>query len=110
MTTRSSFGARRMYSIASLGRSRTGAVNDQPCAWQTASRILRRHDASMAFRDHGASAPADRLLLQSGMSRFGSNSSLVPSPVQVGQAPWGELNEKLRGSSSSIVNPSYGQL
>ena len=33
-------------------------------------------------------------------------TSCVPIPVQVGQAPWGELKEKLRGSSSSIVVPS----
>src|SRR2546426_7214697 len=110
MTTRSSLGARRTYSSASSGRSRTGAVNDQPWALVTASRIRSRHDASIALRDHGASAPADRLLFRSGMRRFGSNSSLVPSPVHVGQAPCGELNEKLRGSSSSIVKPSYGQL
>ena len=40
----------------------------------------------------------------------GSISSFDPSPVQAGQAPCGELNEKLRGSSSSTVKPSYGQL
>ncbi len=33
-------------------------------------------------------------------------TSWVPIPVQVGQAPCGELKEKLRGSSSSIVVPS----
>ena len=44
------------------------------------------------------------------MSSAGSISSCVPRPVHAGQAPWGELKEKLRGSSSSIVKPSYGQL
>ena len=44
------------------------------------------------------------------MTRSGSISSRVPRPVQAGQAPCGELNENVRGSSSSTVNPSYGQL
>ena len=35
-------------------------------------------------------------------------TSRVPRPVHVGHAPCGELNEKLRGSSSSIIVPSYG--
>ena len=75
-----------------------------------ASRILSRHDASFGIRAHGTSAPVARLLDRSGMTSSGSISSLVPSPVQAGQAPCGELNEKLRGSSSSTVKPSYGQL
>ena len=37
-------------------------------------------------------------------------TSCVPRPVQVGHAPCGELNENDRGSSSSIIVPSYGQL
>ena len=48
----------------------------------------------------------DRVL--SGTTRSGSISRRVPSPVQAGQAPWGELNEKLRGSSSSIVKSVVG--
>ncbi len=39
----------------------------------------------------------------------GSNSSLVPRPVQSGQAPWGELKEKLRGSISPKLMPQKGQ-
>jgi hypothetical protein len=45
---------------------------------------------------------------RSGRTSAGSISRRVPIPVQVGHAPCGELNEKLRGSSSSIVVPSYG--
>ena len=44
------------------------------------------------------------------MTRSGSISRRLPMPVQAGQAPWGELKLKLRGSSSSTVVPSYGQL
>jgi hypothetical protein len=51
-----------------------------------------------------------RLFSGCGISSAGSISSLVPNPVHVGHAPCGELKEKVRGSSSSIVKPSYGQL
>src|SRR5512144_2109570 len=99
-----------MYSIASGGRSLTGFLKSQPWAAQIASRIFSRHDASFGIFAHGTRAPAARLFVLSGITRSGSISSRVPSPVQAGHAPWGELNEKLRGSSSSIVNPSYGQV
>ena len=32
----------------------------------------------------------------------------MPRPVQSGQAPHGELNEKLRGSSSGTLVPQFG--
>ena len=38
-----------------------------------------------------------------------SNSVLNPSPVQQGHAPNGLLNEKLRGSISSMLIPQSGQ-
>ncbi len=78
-------------------------MKSQPCAAQIASRILSRHEASVGIRAHGTSAPVAMLFERSGMTRSGSISSLVPRPVQPGQAPCGELNEKLRGSSSSAV-------
>src|SRR6478609_9851667 len=99
-----------MYSMASAGRSRTAALKSQPCDFATASRIFNRHDDSVGSFAHGTSAPCAIDFDLSGMTRSGSISSWVPRPVQVGHAPCGELNEKLRGSSSSIVNPSYGQL
>ena len=68
--------------------------------------IFWRQLASVGIRAHGTAAPVMTLLLLSGRTSSGSISSLVPSPVHVGQAPCGELNEKLRGSSSSIVVPS----
>ena len=82
----------------------------QPCSPKIASRIFIRHEASVGILAHGTRAPPATLLARSGITRSGSMTSWVPIPVQVGQAPWGELNEKLRGSSSSIVVPSYGQL
>ena len=76
----------------------------------TASMIFIRHEASVDNRPPMPRAPCPRLLSGFGMSSAGSISSFVPRPVHVGHAPCGELNEKFRGSSSSIVKPSYGQL
>ena len=39
----------------------------------------------------------------------GSISSWAPRPVQRGQAPWGALKEKMRGSSSGSETPCSGQ-
>src|ERR687885_771214 len=44
----------------------------------------------------------------SGTSRSGSISCWAPSPVQRGQAPCGELKEKIRGSSSGSETPCSG--
>src|SRR3989338_250432 len=35
---------------------------------------------------------------------------LVPRPLHSGHAPYGELNEKSRGSTSGKENPSYGHI
>ena len=43
------------------------------------------------------------------MISSGSNSSLTPRPVHSGQAPCGELNEKLRGSISPRLIPQCAQ-
>src|SRR5260370_11811151 len=58
---------------------------------------------------HGAIAPSPSVLAGSGTTSPGSTSILVPSPVQSGQAPHGELNENDRGSSSSNDRSSYRQ-
>ena len=88
----------------------TGTSIRQPRDAKIASVIFIRHEISVGILFQGTSAPALMLRDLSGMTRSGSMTSCVPRPVQVGQAPCGELNEKLRGSSSSIVVPSYGQL
>ena len=64
----------------------------------------------MGIRDQATSAPSLMLFERSGISRSGSISSRVPRPVHAGQAPCGELNENERGSRSSMIVPSYGQL
>ena len=50
---------------------------------------------------HGAMAPSFSDRSGSGMTSSGSTSNVVPRPSHVAQAPYGELNEKLRGASSS---------
>ena len=82
----------------------------QPRDANTASVIFIRQLISVGILFQGASAPARIDFERSGMTIAGSMTSWVPRPVQVGHAPCGELNENERGSSSSIIVPSYGQL
>src|SRR5581483_10078382 len=58
---------------------------------------------------HGAIAPSPIESVGSGTTRSGSISICEPKPVQRGQAPCGELNEKIRGSSSARLGPWIGQ-
>ena len=46
----------------------------------------------------GRDGPFDDAEVRSGTISSGSGSTCVPSPVHTGQAPCGELNEKVRGS------------
>ena len=59
--------------------------------------------------DHGAIAPSLSESESSGTTNSSSTSSLVPIPVQSGQAPNGELKENERGSISSKDNPQSWQ-
>ena len=55
--------------------------------------------------DQGRIAPSLSVSDGSGTISSGSISICEPSPVQRGQAPWGELKENIRGSSSGIEVP-----
>jgi hypothetical protein len=55
-------------------------------------------------------APSPSVLAGSGTTRSASTRSRLPNPSQPVQAPYGELNEKCRGSSSSIAVPHLGQV
>src|SRR5208282_3101641 len=57
----------------------------------------------------GASAPSPIDSVAFGTTSSGSISICEPSPVQRSQAPWGELNEKILGSSSVSDGPCSGQ-
>ena len=58
---------------------------------------------------HGQMAPSRSDSALSGTTRSASNFSSVPRPSHFGQAPAGALNEKMRGSISSMVKPETGQ-
>ena len=59
--------------------------------------------------DMAAMAPSAKLLFLSGRISSQSYSRLMPRPPQVGQAPYGALNEKRRGSISGRLMPQSGQ-
>ena len=50
---------------------------------------------------HGEMAPSFTDRSGFGTTSSGSTSKVVPSPSQCSHAPYGELNEKFRGASSS---------
>ena len=63
--------------------------------------IRRKYCAVVLPVAHGAIAPSVSERSSSGMTSDSSTLSLVPIPSHAGQAPNGELNEKVRGSISS---------
>ena len=60
-------------------------------------------------RFQGCSAPSASERVGSGTTSSGSITRWKPSPWQRSQAPWGELKEKIRGSSSGIEVPQLRQ-
>jgi hypothetical protein len=58
---------------------------------------------------HGRTTPSSTDRSGSPSTSSGSTVSWVPSPEQVSQAPYGELNEKLRGASWSKLSVQCGQ-
>ena len=55
-------------------------------------------------------APSVSVFAGSGTTRSASTRIRLPSPSHPAQAPYGELNEKWRGSSSSTAVPQLGQV
>src|SRR5436190_12172768 len=82
-----------------------GVSRSNPWASPTACRT--RYQYSRLFDAQGAMAPSLMDRSESGTTSSGSTSRRVPSPSHVGQAPYGELNEKLRGANSSNESPQY---
>ena len=81
-----------------------GASMSMP--WDSATESSMRVKYCVWAVRHGAMAPAFSDSSTSGMTSSGSISNVVPRPSHVGQAPYGELNEKLRGAGSSKLRPS----
>src|SRR5919106_6461336 len=97
----------RMISLARADSRRHGVSSEKPCASAVASST--RFQYSSLAEANGETAPSLMERSGSGTTSSGSTSSLVPSPSQVVQAPYGELNEKFRGWSSSNDRPSNVQ-
>ena len=76
-----------------------GASASTPSSSATAS--TRRLKYWLRPLAHGAMAPSASDRSRLGTTSSGSTSKRVPRPSQVSHAPYGELNEKLRGASSS---------
>ena len=70
-------------------------------SWFSATDSSMRVKYWVCALRHGAIAPSMSDISPSGMMSSGSTSKVVPSPSQVTHAPYGELNEKLRGAGSS---------
>jgi hypothetical protein len=87
-----------------LGSFLQGVRVEKPLVAATASST--RSQYSIRPLDQGASAPSSIDRSGSGTTSAGSTSSRTPRPSQVWHAPYGELNEKFRGCSSSKDSPS----
>src|SRR2546425_8714745 len=77
--------------------------------WRLAStaRVCRKYEVSRPA--HGASAPSLSERAGFGTSRSGSISSREPSPPHSGHAPYGLLNENIRGETSGKEMPHSAQ-
>ena len=58
----------------------------------------------------GSTAPSRSESFMSGMIFPTSNTASSPKPLQWGQAPCGELNEKVCGAGSSKATPVEGHI
>ena len=95
-----------MASSASGGRSFTGVFSLNLYRLARASKYIREMPSDlMLLQPEAVMAPSmmDRFLL--GMMRSGSTRFCIPRPVHTGHAPYGLLNENMRGVSSSIEMP-----
>ena len=95
-TEKLSFPPYKIISMASAGMSCIGSVSLNSYRWAMTSNCLK---IQVFFCSPMGTIPPfliDRVL--SGMIFFRLISFTVPNPLQTGQAPLGELNEKLLGS------------
>ena len=98
----------RIASRASFGQPLPRRVESRSRG-ASATASSSRSQYSRRVPAHGAMAPSSMDRSGSGTTSSGSTSRRVPRPSHVGHAPYGELNEKFRGASSSKEMPSYVQ-
>src|SRR3974390_2244330 len=80
-----------------------GVAVEKPYASPTATSTRLKY--SPRNPDHGWIAPSSIDRSSSEITSSGSTWKRVPRPSHSSQAPYGELNEKLRGASSSNDRP-----
>src|SRR5690606_22792475 len=98
----------RMVSICFLERSLSGLSSENPSLLATLrSNCMYQESSRSAKRCQGRMPPS---LMDRSMSKrvLGSTSLIKPRPLQVGQAPCGELKEKVCGSISEKDLPVAG--
>ena len=64
----------------------------------------------LRYLPSGSTAPSRSERRASGMIFPTSKTASSPSPLQCGQAPFGELNEKVCGAGSSKATPVEGHI
>ena len=85
-------------------------VSLKPYFLAKASKYIREMESPFTFcQPETAMAPSRMERLGLGMTSWGSAFIWLPRPVQVGQAPKGELKENIRGASSSMEMPQSSQ-
>src|ERR1700688_3552266 len=96
-----------MTSRATAGRRRQGVVRVKPIDLASVATIFIRQDLEPSRP--GAMGPAAIDRAGSGTILSGSTPISVPRPEQVGQAPYGLLNENRRGVISVSPVPHSAQ-
>ena len=91
----------KIMSSCFCDNSPVGTWRLKPFASATAC-IFFMYQASTLMRLYGRIAPSAIVSRPLGITSSGSTSRRLPSPVQIGQAPWGELKLNVLGSSSGI--------
>src|SRR5579859_2176440 len=86
------------------GNFSNGVLSSNPCAYAASSRVRFR----IADDEPGPSPPSKSGRVQSVIIFAGSKSYFEPRPLQAGQAPYGELKLKERGSSCGTLMPQSG--
>src|SRR2546425_8540349 len=87
------------------GNFSNGISRSNPCAYAANSSVRFR----MAEEEPAPRPPSKSGRVQSVTTFAGSKSYLEPRPLHAGQAPYGELKLKERGSSSGTEIPHSGQ-
>src|SRR6266403_3211548 len=86
------------------GTFSNGKSRSNPCAYAANSSVRFR----MAEEEPGPRPPSKSGRVQSVTTFAGSKSYFEPSPLQAGQAPYGELKLKERGSNCGTLMPQSG--